>query len=262
MIAAVLAGILASAPPPLTPVAQRIASAFEHVGRSAPEDDPALDAAAKALAQKALAQGATRAAETLSLSEAISGAGGFDPTPKTMIIRAEPPEKAIATFLARDEIAQDPASFRGIGIAVDGEQAALAVILAARKANLEPFPHTLPGPETRALCGTLLPPLRAPELFVTTPDGSVQRVAAKAGFGRFCASLPFLANGHYTVELLGEGESGPQVAALFFVDVGQVVAEPESPLKEPASKEEAHAQILARINALRAAHGLAPFSPD
>ena len=262
MIAALLAGVLASGPPALAPVTERITSAFEQVGRTAPEDDPALDEAAQRLAEKALSEGAARAADTLSLSEAISAAGAFDPTPKTMIIRAEPPEQAIETFLTRDGIAADPASVRGLGMASDGEQAALAVILSERKARLEPFPHALPQPTTRSLCGALVPPLAAPEVFVTRPQGSVVRVVAQIQPGRFCASLPFPATGRYTVEIVGQGRTGPQVAALFFVDVGAVAPRRDATLVEPASLEEARSQILARINALRSAQGLLPYTVD
>ena len=71
--------------------------------------------------------------------------------------------------------------------------------------------------------------------------------------------------GRYTVELVGRGARGPEVVALFVVDVGGGAPpreEPREALVEPTTVEEARTAVLARINALRLAHKLPQLYPD
>ena len=95
----------------------------------------------------------------------------------------------------------------------------------------------------------------------------------KATPSGFCAPIGLSTQGRYAIEVLGTGPSGPEVAALFSVDVGDVLpktdnaspnaprAAPSSPA-EPNSLVEARAALLLRINGLRAANGVASVSAD
>ena len=67
-----------------------LAQQFERVGRSNPILDPALTRAARALAAKALDTSANQAAELLTLTAAMSEAGGFDATPRALVLRGSP----------------------------------------------------------------------------------------------------------------------------------------------------------------------------
>src|SRR5262249_60385767 len=73
-----------------------------------------------------------------------------------------------------------------------------------------------------------------------------------------CVPVPFQTNGRHALEVLGDGADGPEVAAMFSVDVGPV-SPAMAPLAvggpEPTSPAEARARLLARVNALRTAAG-------
>jgi uncharacterized protein YkwD len=146
---------------------------------------------------------------------------------------------------------------------VGEERAAAIIILTRRRIDLEPFPrHVQKSPPPRPLCGVLRSPLHDAELFVTRPGGAVERFAMTRSGDRFCALPDFRARGRHTVEVLASGPRGPEVAALFFVDVGAARSADETALPEPGSTEAARGAILSRINALRLPMGLAPLAPD
>ncbi len=239
---------------------------FERVGRRAPTQDEALTTAARRLARGALQEYTGGAPDLLTLTAAVSDAGGADPSPYSVVIRSWVPRHAVETFLVRKDFNQEPASHFGVGVAVEGQRAALVLLLAERKATLRDFPRTLPqAGEGRSLCGELAPHLREAQVFVTRPDGKVENVPlARQEGSKFCARPVFEAPGAYTVEVVGSGRGGPEVASLFLVQVGppgRGARETES-LPEPTSVPEARERILERINALRRAHGLEAMTRD
>jgi uncharacterized protein YkwD len=196
--------------------------------------------------------------ELLALTEAVSDAGGADPSPRSYVVRAWVREHSLGTLMDRKDLNEEPATHLGVGAAVDGERASVVVLLADRKATLQSFPRTFEKPGGRSLCGELAGGLRWPELHVTQPDGRVERPALTREQGSsFCTRLLFSTEGRYTVELIGRGARGPEVAALFLVDVGSVRERSRSEqVVEPTTVETARPAVLARINALRRAHGL------
>jgi uncharacterized protein YkwD len=148
------------------------------------------------------------------------------------------------------------------------------ILLARRRVELTPFPrvHAKPVSQQR-LCGVLAEGLDSAELFVTRPQGAVERVPMpevksegrrlqqEAGASR-CASVDFPTPGRHAVEVLASGPRGPEVAALFFVDVGAVKAEQDDVIAEPRDAVSARAVLLLRINALRLQMGLSPVQLD
>ncbi len=273
MIALVLGVLMAATPPGPPPgpsaLEQRalhhIHQEFERIGRRSPHPDPALTQAARELARKALERGVTGAVDLVALTEALSDAGGADPSPRSYVVRAGDGEMAVSTLEARRDLNQEPASHVGVGMARQGTTSALVVLLAERKASLRPFPRVLDTPgQGQTLCGDLLAPLRAAEVYVTLPDGRVEHPPLTRDVeGSACTRVLFPVAGRYTVELVGRGERGPEVAALFLVDVATSRHEGESePVVEPTDIADARAQVLERINALRRAHKLQPLVPD
>lgn len=269
MLALALGALLATAP--LTPgsmeqqASRYVLQEFERVGRRAPQVDDALTQAARGLAREALDESPSGAVELLALTEALSDAGSTDPSPRSYVIRAWAREHALGTLFERKDLHQEPASHLGVGVAVEGERASLVVLLAERKATLRRFPRTLDAPGGgQSLCGQLVPPLRWAELYVTLPDGRVERPRLTRESGpSFCARLLFPTRGRYTVEIIGRGGRGPEVAALFLVDVGASRQRGERErVEEPTTLEEARVAVLARINALRRAHGLGELVLD
>jgi hypothetical protein len=262
-----------SAPPPPAALgdAEARASAhlrqvFERIGRSAPAIDIALTQAARTLAREALL-GSGEAANGRRIGAAVSEAGGWDPNPRLVLIRSWPTETTLEAFLQRSDFTSEPASHAGLAFAADGEHAVLAMLLADRKAGLQPFPRRLEKAAARQrLCFELRSPLVRPTVFVTRPTGAVDRLAevsARGGTG--CASIAFATAGHHEVELLGEGPEGPEVAAMFGVDIGPLLPGPvriAAGGREPTDGREARAMLLTRVNALRGAGGVAAVQAD
>jgi uncharacterized protein YkwD len=269
MLALALSALLAATPLTTGAMEQQsqrhILQEYERVGRRAPQVDATLSQAARTLARAALDDSPSGAVELIALTQALSDAGGADPSPRSYVIRAWARDHALGTLLDRKDFNQEPASHVGVGVAVDGERAAIVVLLAQRKATLQRFPRSFDKPGGgQSLCGELVPPLRWTEVYVTRPDGSVERPPLTRESGpSFCTRLLFPTEGRYTVELIGRGEKGPEVAALFLVDVGASRQQGKHErVVEPTTVEEARVAVLARINALRRAHGAQELSFD
>jgi uncharacterized protein YkwD len=262
MLVLALGALLAATPLTASSLEQQaghyVLQEFERVGRRSPKVDAALTEAARQLAREALDKSPSGAVELLALTEAISTAGATDPSPRSYVIRAWDRQHALDTLLARKDLNQEPASHTGVGVAEEGERVSIVVLLAERKATLQRFPRTFDKPGNgQSLCGELASPLRWAEVYVTRPDGSVDRPALTRESGpSFCTRLLFPTQGRYSVEIIGRGERGPEVAALFLVDVGASRQRGERErVVEPTTVEDARIEVLARINALRRAHG-------
>jgi uncharacterized protein YkwD len=259
-------------------VSQQLRQAFERIGRSAPQLDPVLSAAARSLALDALGSSAPAAAsaEPERVTDAMSRAGAWDAQPKVWIIRAAPLEDGVLAFQRRNDLGVDPASHAGLAVVGEPNHGVIALVLADRKAELRPFPRKLKLPGNHELCGELWPPLGEPEVFVTLPTGRVEKeTRVKSSSRSFCVEIAFSSVGRYAVEVLGTGPAGPEVAALFSVEVGEVpsLAEAASAADraartgaqgppEPTTLAEARVLLLGRINALRAANGVASLTDD
>lgn len=257
MISALLLTVLSAAPTQLE-VERAVRDRFEAVGRTAPPVDPALSRAALALAKRAQAEGLRGASGVLRVTAAISHEGGWEPTPT--VIGLETPNDELLSRLAKADLGDEPTTHLGLGLISGPERSVLVALLGGRRVTLAPFPRSAPAPQkARRLCGTLAEGLTSAELFVTRPDGAVERAPLQPDGAQHCAAVAFPSHGRHTVELLARGAHGPEVVALFFFDVGSVVAERDEPLPEPAEPRPA---LLARINALRLESGLSPLRPD
>jgi uncharacterized protein YkwD len=270
LVLAAHAAAPASVPEVEARVAQHLRRAFESIGRTAPQVDPALSAAARTLAVDALASSAPAAAsaEPERVTDAMSRAGAWDAQPKVWIIRAAPLEEGLLAFQRRTDLGLDAASHAGLAVVGEADHGVIALVLADRKVDLRPFPRRFKFPGGRELCGELWPPLSHPDVFVTLPAGRVDKVArVKAVANGFCAEVAFPVVGRYAVEVLGTGPAGPEVAALFSVEVGELPSSSEKASTaptpaEPTSLPEARAALLARINALRTANGAPSVTED
>ncbi|MDP3236927.1 MAG: CAP domain-containing protein [Myxococcales bacterium] len=234
---------------------------FETAGRSRPADDARLAVAARSLAQLAVEKTAGDAAGLLAVTDAVSIAGGWDASPTAILLKASR-ETVLEELGKLTSVAAEPASALGIGVAEKGDRVAVCILLAQRKIELAPIArrHAKP-PKNVTVCGTLVAPLETAELFVTSPAGAVTRFAMSAtSFGHCGTFKP--ANGRSVVEVLARGPKGPEVAALFFIDVGASVATADQQIVEPASPDEARRAVFLRINALRKTMGLAPVVLD
>lgn len=255
---ALLLALLALSPAEMEQQASRhLSLEFERVGRRAPQLDPALQTAARTLAKHALETTATETADLLTITEAVSRAGAWDPSPITLLIRGTPPDEALSSFLARGDLAGEPATHAGVGVAANSTHSALIVLLASRSATLASFPRRVEAGSRHELRGSLADGLKKPELFVTLPSGAVKKTELPVDRSNgFAAELSFASQGQHTVEVLARSERGPQVAALFLVEVGSEGAVKRVRQVEPASLPQARSEVILRINALRASSGL------
>lgn len=266
MIAALLLAVASPALPIETEAQRFVVQQYERVGRANPTNDSNLSRAARALAHQAMDSSAADAAEVSNLTAVVSEAGATDPTPRALVLRGSPRSEPLRALLERRDFTADSATHFGVGAVedLDADRAAIVVLLADRKAELSPFPHHFPRRGAKKkLCATLASYLSTADLFVTRPRGDVDHLKMAGDQDRWCATVDFPADGRHTVEVLARGERGPEVAALFFVDVGPkgdagrrvVEAEPQDP-------KEIRARVLERINKLRAGHQLVALKPD
>lgn len=246
---------------------RQVALEYERVGRRTPVRDDALSEAARHLARHALESNAKQAAALVPTTEAISRTGGWDPSPRILILKGTPADEPLHALGKRTDLPSEPATHVGVGVVVQGRGAALVILLSQRRVQLEAFARTYPSPPPpRELCGTLEPGLGAPEVVVTRPNGKVDRVAiTKVSGSRFCARVPLPTQGRHTVEVLARGPNGPEVAALFFTQVGapEAIASADADAdEEPSGVELSRVRVVERINALRREHGLQPVTLD
>ena len=263
----------AGPPPPATELADgetrallHVRQTFERIGRSSPVSDPALTQAARALAREGLLATA-EAASGARIGLAVSEAGGWDPNPRLVLIRSWPTQTTLHAFLQRNDFASEAATHAGLALVADDDHTVLALLLADRKAQVQPFPRKVEkAPSHQKLCFELRAPLGRPSVFVTRPSGAVDRLQDISGRGATrCVPVTFQVNGRHALEVLGDGAEGPEVAAMFSVDVGPVspgLAAESARGPEPTTPAEARARLLARVNVLRAAGGVATVEPD
>ncbi|MFP2912200.1 CAP domain-containing protein, partial [Pyxidicoccus sp. 3LFB2] len=226
-----------------------------------------LASAARRLAHEALTEYTTGAPDLFTLTSAVSDAGGADPSPRVLVIRAWVHKHALETFLARTDFNTERASHFGVGVALVDTRASLVLLLSDRKAELKPFPRNLAGGEhaSRTLCGSLVAPLRNPDIYVTRPDGEVDLVplTKKGPQGDFCTRLDFATPGTYTVEVVGKASGGPEVAALFLAQLGAARRrDTRAADAEPTTLHEARLAVYERINSLRRAHRLPELTAE
>ncbi|MFN0064506.1 MAG: CAP domain-containing protein [Myxococcaceae bacterium] len=268
-----LAGLLSAPGTGVTPLAfelrarAEVLRQFDAVGRTAPIWDPALDRAAARLAADALAHSATSAADPASIAQAVSDAQGHDPSPRALLLRGAPATQAFASLAARRDLNEEHATHGGVAVATRGDDTVFVVLLANRRANLEPFTRHIEAlGDVRPLCGALRQGFASPNVFVTRPTGRVERIPLTRTQGAsFCTLLSFPNAGKHHVEIVATETRGPEVVALFEVEVGPKpqISMPDDPrLGEPTSLVESREVILVHVNALRGANGLSPVHLD
>ncbi|HSN15425.1 MAG TPA: CAP domain-containing protein, partial [Anaeromyxobacteraceae bacterium] len=101
--------------------------------------------------------------------------------------------------------------------------------------------------------------LSRPRVFLTLPSGTVSQAETR-GARTFEARLGFPERGAYTVEVVGDGDGGPEIAALLTVSAGGAsleAREEPAPAADPVDDAAAEAAVVAAANATRRRQGLA-----
>jgi uncharacterized protein YkwD len=213
----------------------------------------ALDRAARALAVAAARERADPLARR-RIQDALRVAGAFDPSP-TAHLAVGTPDALLAALLAR--LDRNDSTHVGIGDHEDARGHHLVLLQSRRRARLDRFPGAVAEGAERTLRGDLQGLLQ-PRAFVTRPDGVSEELGLGGGrafSGRIRFSLP----GRHSVEVIGTGERGPEVAALLGVSVGGARCAdtpPALPAAEPETLEGAEAAVADAVNRVRRTGGL------
>ncbi|MGC4115560.1 MAG: CAP domain-containing protein [Myxococcales bacterium] len=245
-----------------------IARAYRAAGApGVPKADTALSRAAQAIARRAVSEGLSAATANDAVARELSMAGGWDPMPRVIAARSPAADLAVQAVEGREDLASMPATRLGVGIAA-GAPEVVIVLLADRKAVLDPVPRKVPVGAIAEVSGKLVFPLYDGKVIVSGPRG-IQEVRGEQTGERnaFSAPVSFPSAGEYTVEVVAQSVKGPEVAALFRVQVGsskeqQAEAAAAAPplAAESADLAKAEAQVLSAINARRKAAGLKPLA--
>jgi uncharacterized protein YkwD len=168
-------------------------------------------------------------------------------------------EDALARALPRTG-----ATHVGAGVVERDGTSFVVLLLSERKVSLDPFPRDVEPGARAVLRGVLGPGLARPRVFVTLPSGAVAEVSA-SGARAFRAPLVLASAGRYLVEVIAEGEGGPEVAALLTVSAGGAPLDPPPrppPAPDPADRAQAEAAVVGALNETRRRRGLAPLTSD
>jgi uncharacterized protein YkwD len=233
-------------------------------------------ALASARPRLASASGPPRASASLSLAarELAARAAAGDPDPisrarvRGALARALAHDVDVAALLVADAPEDAPdaaarslprraATHLGAGAVERDGKAWLVLLLADRKLQLDPFPRDVAPGARAVLSGALLPPLAGPRVFITRPSGRVVE-AGGAGGPHLRVQLDFPGAGRHLVEVVAEGDGGPEVAALLTVSAGGAPLDPPAaaPRRDPPDPAAAERAVLDALNATRGRHGL------
>jgi uncharacterized protein YkwD len=233
-------------------------------GGEAPRVSGSLVAAARELARVA-AHGGVDPLGSARLRGALARARSYDPAPTAILVqgRAASAPGALAGSLPRG-----PATHVGVGALERDGTVHLVLLAADRRVKLAPFPRDVAAGTSAVMSGLLRERAR-PRFFVTMPSGLVREAEAIAAVSRkvsnaaFRCRLEFPEIGRYVVEVLAEGDEGPEVVALLTVSAGGAPLDP--PPRAPTLRDEplgdagAELAVLRAIDATRHRHGLAPL---
>jgi uncharacterized protein YkwD len=239
-----------------SPLEARVLETVRSRLRPAPRSSPALVRAARELAARASASVRDPISRT-AIRGALARALASDPSAAAVLVSAAPEEAPAAVVRA---LTRRTATHVGAGVAEREGRAFVVVLLSERQVTLDPFPRDLPAGGRAVLSGTLARPLSRARVFVARPSGEVVEASGGGAAGAaFRATLEFPARGRQVVEVVGEGDAGPEVVALLVVSVGGASLDgpvrPAAP-PEPADPSVSEAAVLAALNATRARHGL------
>jgi uncharacterized protein YkwD len=221
-----------------------------------PRVSAALVLAARELA-RAAAEGRPDPLARPALRAALARACAADAAPAAILVQAPAPAAADA---AAEALPRARATHVGAGVHVRGGTATVVLLVSDRAVRLAPFPRDVAAGASVVLAAALDGRLARPRVFVAEPSGQVVE-ARVAGARDFRAQVPFPAPGRYRVEVIADGEGGPEVAALLTVSAGGAPLDaPATALApDPADPAAAEAAVVRAVNATRRARGLAPL---
>jgi len=237
--------------------------AFERAGAQTPQEDFALERASQILAQEVLLLGIDQASSFSNVLQATSTAGAFDAMPRAYFFLGASVPQILQTAQQRLNYldVQQATTHMGIGLASQGEQHALCVLLMERKGWLSWPKVNWEKPSARKkkipVCVELYGTRTKPRLIVQTPHNKIQETPMLPSHRLWCAKLAFPHIGRYTVEVMAQTERGPQVTHLFFLQTGEkpppsrARLQKKTVVQEASGFEKKRQQIYDAVNQLR-----------
>lgn len=191
--------------------------------------------------------------------------GVVDPVVRPFAVRYARIEDAATRVTSAPAATDAAATHCGVGLASRDGARVMSVVTVRRAAVLEPFPVEPPPGSQAILSGRLEPGFAHPRVFVTRPDGRVDRLLMMPRARGFGARVLFDATGEHRLEVMADGPGGPEPVAILSAYVGTppppravVVVQPDTP-EDPAL-------VVRRLHELldgaRREAGLAPFELD
>lgn len=245
-------------PPDPSSLEKEIASALP--GRT--KLDGALTLAARDLASRALATtDLTTVTDPTALRLALARAGAVAPEVAPTVVKGPPAR--ILEHLRKTPI---PLAGRvGIGAVVEGPSTAVVILSAPDRLVLDPFPVQVEVGSVHRLSGRLEPPLHQGEVYVRSPGGTPARLSTGGRGAEFSVPIAFAARGRYTLEVIGNGPRGPEVAAILEVFADEEIPSDvpmENREPSPLGPAEGEAWTAAAINEMRQGRNLRPLRVD
>jgi len=183
----------------------------------------------------------------------------YEPSPIAGIATVNP---ASTADRAASELFPKSCRFNRLGVAAallsDGG-AVVCALTANHGTTLRRIPGRVKPGKRVSVSGALEEGLRNPRLYVTRPGGEVEEVTVASRGARFSAKVTLKEPGEHSIEVLADGQRGPQVTVLRRVFAGVPV--PSRPPPEPRAGEGLNG-VEHAIARLRAAHGLSALQRD
>jgi uncharacterized protein YkwD len=237
-------------------LAAAVLQAYPRLGKCAPCFDSRLSRVASVLARAA----GPGLGGTGALQRAMLTAGVGDVAPSGFL--AEGSLDGVCEQIAKNLAEGHDDNVFGVGYVARSTGLRAVVVRARREVAVEPLPTSIPIGGSLRIRGKLLSALSAPSLYVESPDGQVQQLTLKQKSGFFEATLELRAEGFYTLEIMGKGRTGPEVAWMMGLSVGRGLDGPRD--FGPASLQGADDEraVLEAVNQQRLRAGVAALAED
>jgi uncharacterized protein YkwD len=233
-------------------------------GLSPCREDRRLTATARETS-RALLETPDRAPDTAWTTFAARQLGVADAVLRPFALRYQRLNDALPRLLDAPSVVDPRATDCGVGVADQAGTRVLTVVTVRREASIDPFPVTPARGVIATLSGRLADGFARPRVFVTRPDGSVARVLMLPRAHGFAAELAFPQAGGYQIEVLADGDTGPEPVALLSAWVDMPPPRRPVVMMGPAGETDAGAvahELHALLDAARARAGLPPLEPD
>jgi uncharacterized protein YkwD len=151
----------------------------------------------------------------------------------------------------------------GVGFASRSDGIRAVIVRARRLVSVEPLSAPLAAGGALTISGRFLSPLTQPALYVESPDGRVEQLPLRQRAGAFEARVVFRVDGFYTLEIMAQGQNGPEVAWMVGLPVGAAATlsetNPEAAMGRTGDEE---STILEMVNRLRLKAGVPALAAD